>query len=213
MTTKLPKVILFDWDNTLVDTESLVLRSLNHTFSHFGLPLWNEQEVRKNAQHSGRESFPRYFGDQWQQAQEIFYHFYDTCSREGIDAIPGAESLLQTTQKLAIRCGVVSNKRGPALRQEIQYIGWQKYFATLIGAGDAARDKPAPDPILLALKQIGCESSEDDVWFVGDAPVDWQAAQAAGCCPIPLGFLHEEARIFPQAVANCHELEKILLRI
>jgi phosphoglycolate phosphatase len=78
---KLPKVILFDWDNTLVDTAPLVLQSLNHTFTQLGLPVWSEEEARERGQHSGREAFPTLFGEQWQKAQYIFYEYYDTHQR------------------------------------------------------------------------------------------------------------------------------------
>ncbi len=207
-----PKVILFDWDNTLVDTSHFVFQALNHTFEQFGRPAWTEVEARKHSQRSGREGFPVLFGDQWQKAQEIFYTYYDTYAVQNLRSLPGAESLLNTIQELGIQAGVVSNKRGPALRREIEYLGWHSYFTAQVGAGDALKDKPAPDPIFLALEQMGYPSN-DQVWFVGDAPVDWQAAIAAGCWPVPLGFDHEEAKSYSQAVANCHELEKILLRI
>lgn len=208
----LPKVILFDWDNTLVDTAHLVLQALNHAFCKLGLPTWDEAKARKLGQYSGRDSAHHMFGDRWQEGQGYFYDYYDSHAAQGIQSLPGAQELLQTIQNLGIASGVVSNKRGYALRQEISHMGWQQFFSAQVGAGDALKDKPAADPILLALDQMGGIASEN-VWFVGDAPVDWMAAEAAGCWPVPIGDWHGEVQKFAQAVANCHDLEKILLRI
>jgi phosphoglycolate phosphatase len=205
-----PKVILFDWDNTLVDTGILIHHAMNHTLSHFDLPAWSEEETRKRTQNSGREGFPVLFQEKWNEAQQIFYKFYEDNYPKYLKALPGADSLLKRIYSKSIPIGIVSNKRGAVLRREVAYLGWQDFFSTCIGAGDALRDKPAPDPILLALEKIK-HSSSTQVWFVGDAPVDWESAAAAGCWPIPVGFLHPDAHHYPQAVANCHELEKMLI--
>ena len=44
----------------------------------------------------------------------------------------------------------------------------------------AARDKPAPDPIAVALSAGAIETGED-VWFVGDTGIDLECAHNAGC--------------------------------
>ena len=51
--------------------------------------------------------------------------------------------------------GVVSNKAGRFLRAEVAHLGWAAHFGAVIGAGDAAADKPDPAPILLALDRLG----------------------------------------------------------
>ena len=51
--------------------------------------------------------------------------------------------------------GVVSNKAGAFLRREVTYLGWNRFFGPVVGAGDAVADKPAPAPLLLALQQDG----------------------------------------------------------
>ena len=55
-----------------------------------------------------------------------------------------------------------------------------------MGASDAKRDKPHPDPVLFALKDSGIAPAAD-VWFVGDTSIDIEAANATGCTPILYG--------------------------
>ncbi len=63
--------------------------------------------------------------------------------------------------------GVVSNKTGALLRREADRLGWSGYFGRLVGAGDAAVDKPDAAPVRLALASSGIAAGEA-VWFVGD---------------------------------------------
>ncbi len=81
--------------------------------------------------------------------------------------------------------GVVSNKRGELLRREADHLGWDGYFGRLVGAGDAEHDKPATDPVTMALSD-GALTPDEAVWFVGDAAIDMECAIRATCTPILL---------------------------
>ncbi len=56
----------------------------------------------------------------------------------------------------------------------------------MIGAGDAAADKPDPAPIHLALAQLG-HVADPSVWYMGDTALDMQAARAAGVTAVLIG--------------------------
>ena len=74
---------------------------------------------------------------------------------EHLAAMPAASTMLDAAQDLGLYLGIVSNKTGPNLRQEVEYLGWSPRFRRIVGATDAARDKPAPDPVHLALDGSG----------------------------------------------------------
>ena len=46
---ELPRAVLFDWDNTLVDTWATIAECYRATFAAFGLSPWTEEEVRRRA--------------------------------------------------------------------------------------------------------------------------------------------------------------------
>ena len=91
--------------------------------------------------------------------------------------------------------GVVSNKTGSYLRREAAHLGWTDFFGRLIGANDAARDKPAIEPVALALADSGVDPGPD-VWFVGDTAIDMLCARNAGCFAVLVGDLGPEAPEF-----------------
>jgi len=180
-----PRAILFDWDNTLVDTFPVIHASLSDTFIHMGHAPWTEEEVRERIRLSLRDAFPVLFAERWEEARDVFYKAFETRHLQALTQMPGAAGLLAGLDGMGIPLGVVSNKTGRYLRAEAAHLGWDRNFRALVGAGDAARDKPEPDPAILALEAC-CVPVDAAVWFVGDSGVDMQIAHAAGLTPVLL---------------------------
>src|SRR5262245_30135147 len=143
------------------------------------------------------------FGDRWPEARDIFYRRFATKHIETLEALPGAADLLAQLSGAGFYLGVVSNKNGTALRREAEHLGWAKYFGKVVGATDAKRDKPAPDPVEMALAPAGLPAGSP-VWFVGDTGVDMECAYAAGCVPVLVSAKEidfSEFQAFPPKIA------------
>lgn len=179
-----PDVLLYDWDNTLVDAWAGVAAALNATFDAFSLPRWTVAETRARVRVSLRDSFPVMFGDEWTRARDIFYATLEQEHLHHVRPMPGVGEALQAGRTR--KQGVVSNKTGRFLRQEVQHLGWSLLFGAVVGAGDAKADKPDPAPILLALESIGANPGTN-VWYLGDTALDMQTARAAGVTAVLIG--------------------------
>jgi len=174
-----PAAILFDWDNTLVDSWTSIGAALNRTLVHMGHEQWSEEEIRARVAKSLRDSFPLLFGDRWQEARTYYYDSFASIHLAHLKPLPMAPNILERLHKAGIPLGVISNKSGPFIRKEAEFLGWTSYFRHLSGAGDASADKPSPEPVRLALEAIGVKAGRD-VWFVGDAPIDMECAANSG---------------------------------
>ena len=182
-----PKAVLFDWDGTLVNSWPIIHESMNQTLEAMGHVKWTVEETNERVRRSLREAFPPIFGDRWEEARDIFYSAYRAVHLERVEKKEGAEELIEVLFKLGVYLGVVSNKSGGHLRAESKKLGWDRYFeGRLIGATDARRDKPATDPVYMALTGSGI-SPGSDVWFVGDTWVDIACGRAANCYTILIG--------------------------
>ena len=93
--------------------------------------------------------------------------------------------MLEALAGKGLYLGVVSNKKGPVLRREAEHLDWARHFGRLVGAGDAARDKPAVEPVELALDGSLVRPGHD-VWFVGDTDIDIECGRNAGCFTVLL---------------------------
>jgi phosphoglycolate phosphatase len=181
-----PRGILWDWDNTLVDGWLAIAAGLNAAFTRFGLPEWTLEEVRGRVRRSLRETFPEIFGADWEAARDVFYAEVRAHHLAVLTPMPGAADVVDAVTALGLPQGVISNKQGPLLRAEAAHLGWAGHFRTLVGAGDAAADKPDPAPFALALPALGLVAGPE-VWYVGDTALDMQAARNAGCTAVLLG--------------------------
>jgi len=188
---KLPKAILFDWDNTLVDTWPIIHDAMNVTLKYMGRKTWNISETQKRVRLALRESFPDMFGHRWKEARDVFYNRFNKIHLKRLETIDGAEDLIKLLSKLSIYLAIVSNKNGANLRREVNYLGWSKYFDVIVGAADASQDKPALEPVLMALKDSGFPPGKQ-VWFVGDTDVDVRCANNSGCTSILISERNDE---------------------
>lgn len=180
-----PAAILFDWDNTLIDSWGTIHLALEDTFLAFGKTPWTLQETRERVRESAREAFPKLFGAQSDEAMTVFYDSFARRHLEGLRSPPGAQACLATFAQLSVPMGVVSNKAGRYLRREVEALAWSDYFGAVVGANDAVRDKPDPEPVRMALRSMQVEPTSA-VWFIGDTDVDLLCAANAGCTGVLL---------------------------
>ncbi len=189
-----PQAVIFDWDNTLVDTWPIIHAAMEETFREMGQEPWTLEQTRMRVGKSMRDSFPDLFGERWQEAGDVYQRHYRANHLSRLQALPEAARVLDRIRERGLHCMVVSNKKGNTLRQEIAHMGWGGYFAGVVGADDAARDKPFADPVHLALDKSGI-TPNPAVWFIGDSEVDLECALNTGCTAILYG---ESAKEHPQ---------------
>ncbi len=209
-----PRAILFDWDNTLIDSWPVIHDALNATLEAFGMAPWSLDETRLRVGKSLRDTFPALFGGKWKEAEEVFYRRFADCHLERLQSRPGAGRMLAELRDVGFYLGIVSNKRGDYLRREVEHLGWRDYFGRIVGANDAAQDKPAKAPVAMALSGSGVIPGRQ-VWVVGDAGIDLECALNADCLPVLVrehGPRPGEFAGHPPAVhvADCQALGKLV---
>jgi phosphoglycolate phosphatase len=179
-----PSTLLYDWDNTLVDGWAGITAALNATFTAFDKPLWSVADTKARVRVALRESFPVMFGTDWERARDLFYAAFEEQHLQHVGPMPGAADALLAGAPWPQ--AVVSNKAGRYLRLEVTHLGWDAHFAAVVGAGDAAADKPDPAPIFLALEKLG-QIPDRSVWYLGDTALDMHTARAAGVTAVLIG--------------------------
>ena len=181
-----PRAILFDWDNTLVDSWATIHEALNFLMRAMGRPEWSLAETRERVRLSLRDTFPLIFGERWEEARGIYLDRFREIHLGRLSPLPGRERMLRTLAGQEFFLGVVSNKTGELLRREVAQLGWFDFFGSIVGAGDAPADKPAAEPVHLALAPSSVPAG-GEVWFVGDTAIDMECARNSGCVAVLLG--------------------------
>lgn len=212
---KLPKVLIFDWDHTLVDNWKSIWIAINKTRLHYDLETITFEKCKEEATQSLRNSFPLIFKDKWQEAKKFFYKIFDEIHLENLKKVEGSEDILQFAQKNNLFISLLSNKSGVFLRKEVNHLNWTHYFNNIVGANDAEEDKPSEKSLDFTLSGAPVKQGKN-IWFIGDAAVDIECANTKDCTAIlikpPYGsFADTEHHFCDEKVENLKDLKKIFL--
>jgi phosphoglycolate phosphatase len=204
-----PKALVFDWDNTLVDSQSATLEALNITLKTFGYTPLSREQYANQPSLSVRAYFEILFPlHQLEEAKSIYLREEKKTSSLGVVPFKEAAALLTWLDLHRIPMAVVSNKGGDLLREEVKQLGWNDYFFSVIGSCDTPEDKPSAVPLLHVLKQ-GSLTPSSLIWFVGDSIVDMKCAEEAACLPVSVGRqadLHASPVLKAQSCGGLHTI-------
>ncbi len=84
--------------------------------------------------------------------------------------------LLELLKKCNIYTGVVSNKNSSSLNNEIQKLGFKKFFNKVLGSDCSPEPKPSVEMMIRAIDDSEIEFGEN-VWMIGDSDVDIEFAK------------------------------------
>lgn len=186
------KLLIFDFDGTLADTQELivctnqeVMRAMGHPVlppegitPTIGLPL--EEGIRTMMPDIGPEQLP-----QW---VKTYRRVFDSLKGRIIPTLfPHVEETLQRLHGQGFVLTVASSRLSRSLNDFLRDMGIAPLFTYVLGADNVSKAKPDPEPVLQTLRDLGYAASEALV--VGDMPVDIFMGLGAGAltCGVTLG--------------------------
>ena len=180
-----PAILLYDWDNTLVDGWAGITAALNAVFDAFAMPHWSVGRHPRARPRLAARQFP---GDVRRRVGARARHLL----RHAGGAAPAP---------CAGRCPARPRRWRPARRGRRAWCPTRPddscapRWRISAGRGISARwSAPAtrrptsriPAPILLALDRLG-GAADRSVWYLGDTALDMAAARAAGVTAVLVG--------------------------
>ena len=90
---------------------------------------------------------------------------------------PGAIKAIDRLQKLGVKLGLVTNNSRACIEPALAALGLRPEQFSVSTRDDVRRPKPAPDGLIRIAGVLGEQG--DDMWYIGDSPVDVSAAVAA----------------------------------
>jgi pyrophosphatase PpaX len=189
-------VVLFDLDGTVVDSGGIILASMRHaTQTVLGQEIPDEA-LMAAVGGPGLETQMLELGGA-ENLDELVrtYRAHNEPLHSELKMCFGMDDVLLRLRGEGRRLGLVSAKRRSTVELAFAATETGHLFDVVVGGDEAARNKPAPDPLLLALERLG-ESPERAV-YVGDSPFDMAAARAAGMTAIGVtwGGVHEPSAL------------------
>lgn len=172
--------VLFDIDNTLIDTTESILCSLQRTLEEVIGRRWELEELTPVLEVPGMEAFEVIGIESPKQILQIYplWEKYMHDYRYNCGLYEGIHPLLEEIDAQGLTMGIVTSKTQEQYDSEFRYLGISQLFDMAITADDTIYHKPKPDPINTYLWLNGLKPEE--VLFVGDTSYDMDCAKAAG---------------------------------
>lgn len=178
-----PRLVIFDCDGVLVDSEPLTSRAMQRALAGHGLRL-ELDEIRarfhgvSNAQ--VHDTVLRHWGVQLpDDVESLIEEAERVAVEDGLLAIPGVADAVRAVAAAGIAICVGSNGSPDAIAQRLRLTGLYPWFeGRLFSAAMVARGKPHPDVFLLAAETM--QISPPECVVVEDSDAGVQAALAAG---------------------------------
>jgi HAD superfamily hydrolase (TIGR01509 family) len=177
------KAIIFDFDGTIMDTESTAFNIWREIYISHG----KELTLEKWAECVG---VPKSGFDPYEDLMELTglpldrmemagaYLAKESEMNKGLPLLPGIENLILTAKSLGLKLGIASSADHNWIEEHLGRKRLLDRFDAIICREDTARHKPFPDPYLKAIEVLGCKPSE--AIAIEDSPNGIKAAMAAG---------------------------------
>ena len=212
------RLVIFDVDGTLVDSQNLIVEAQRRTFVAHGLTPPDRRTSLSVVGLSLDEAFAVLAGPDGPVASLSAYYkglFHDLRSDPSLTEplFPGAPEIVAAlAARTDTMLGIATGKSRRGVRHLFERTGWAQAFATVQTADDHP-SKPAPDMIHAALAETGV--APQDACMIGDTSFDMAMAKAAGVRAIGVSWgYHEPAALLAAGaetiISEFAELDRLL---
>ncbi len=199
------RLVIFDWDGTLMDSETKICRCFEKSAADVGIPYPGDEAVRNIIGLGLREAMSILFpnGRPEQETQlleryrEHFVHLDDTA----MELFPGVRDGLQTLADNSLTLAVATGKARRGLDRVLHSSALGHLFAATRCADEAGSK---PDPRMLHDILAATDIDPADAVMVGDTTYDLRMANAAGVDSLAVSYgAHEKGRLLQEGPLAC----------
>lgn len=177
------RLLIFDFDGTLADTQSLILASYQGAMQRLGLPIRSAAECKRTIGLPLAGGWATLYPDFDQRKIDICVNTY----REVFDEVkpqyhpplfPGVYDTLCQLYDKGLKMTIASSRSYKSLMEFCHEHGIDKMMSMILGADNVAKAKPDPEPVICTLRAL-CMHPEETM-VIGDMPVDIAMGKGAG---------------------------------
>jgi len=200
--------VLFDLDGTVIDSGAIILASMRHAAKEVLGAEPPDELLMAAVGGPGLEAQMHALSPDRAQELVDVYRAHNEPLHEELEACAGMEDVLVRLREEGRRLGIVTAKRRATVELAFARVPIAHLFETVVGGDETAKQKPNPEPLLLAAERLGADPS--DTAYAGDSPFDIRAAKAAGMFAVAVtwGRIHDTARLeaeHPDAIVDSAE--------
>ena len=191
------RVLVFDWDGTLADSELRIVDAARAAIDAIGLPARSHAQIRTiiglAMAEASRALFPDLSADQQVRFIACYREHYLRTGAAPVPLFPGAKAALEGLARRRYRLAVATGKGRRGLDRDIRTHGLERLFSATRSADDAP-SKPHPQMLVDIMEELDVEPGE--TLMIGDTAYDLEMARNAGVACVAVGSgVHERERL------------------
>jgi phosphoglycolate phosphatase len=185
------KLIVFDVDGTLVDSQHLIVAAQGMAFAEHGLTAPGRTEALSVVGLSLPQAFRRLVGEEGpieglSESYKRAFNILRLDPNYEEPLFPGMGDLLARLHaRDDVLLGIATGKSRRGVDRMIESHGWEGWFSTTQSADDAP-SKPDPAMLLQAMAETGAEPA--GTVMIGDTTYDMAMAVSAGVAAVGVGW-------------------------
>jgi phosphoglycolate phosphatase len=209
------RLVVFDWDGTLMDSTGQIVRAATGAIAQLGLPERGAEAIRDIIGLGLRESWQRLFPELGPEDYAPFVEAYrDHFLAPELQTARLFDRAAEVVADLAGRglvLAVATGKSRSGLDRELVATGLAPFMAGSRTA-DETRSKPNPDMLLELMSLLGV--APDETLMVGDTEWDLEMARRAGVPAVAVSYgAHAPERLQAFAPRACIDAIDALLAV
>jgi phosphoglycolate phosphatase len=199
------KLIVFDWDGTLMDSEARIVACIHAAFADLGLPLPSAEAARDIIGLGLDEALSVLLPETGRAGRRVlidrYRHHFLVANDTPSQLFPGVTETLDWLRGQGYLLGVATGKSRRGLDQVLVSTGLAGYFDATRCA-DETFSKPHPAMLLQIMDELGVSGPE--TLMVGDTEYDMQMARSAGAHALAVCYgVHSAERLMAQDPLGC----------
>lgn len=199
------RLIVFDWDGTLMDSEARIVACIRAAFRDVDEPPPTRDASRDviglGLQEAMAALWPEGSLEQRNRVVERYRHHFLHANETPSALFPGARGVVDRLADQGYLLAVATGKSRRGLDASLESTGLgNRFHATR--CADETLSKPHPEMLLQLMDELGIRRS--DTLMVGDTEFDMQMAHNAGTSALAVCYgVHERERLLRSRPLDC----------
>jgi phosphoglycolate phosphatase len=199
------KLLVFDWDGTLMDSEARILDCVRAAAADLKLEIPDDDSIRNIIGLGLKEAVTTLFpGSDDARVAEVVahyrHHFLDT-NKTPSTLFAGVSGVLNELSQRGYLLAVATGKGRRGLDMVLDETGLGSLFHATRCA-DETLSKPHPEMLLQIMDELGTQA--DETLMIGDTEYDMQMAKNAQAHGLAVSYgVHEPARLLRHDPLGC----------